>query len=76
MFKDTTDFLNKLSNLGNLKLQITIITQMSAALVELISAARLFAYIKNTFPYALCNLTFKNKLLVKGQNKRKKLVSL
>ena len=29
----------------------------------------------STFPYALCNLTFTNKLLVKGQNK-KKLVSL
>ena len=28
------------------------------------------------FPYALCNLTFTNKLLVKGQNKKKKLVSL
>ena len=27
-----------------------------------------------TFPYALCNLTFTNKLLVKGQNKN--LVSL
>ena len=27
------------------------------------------------FPYALCNLTFTNKLLVKGQNK-KQLVSL
>ena len=24
------------------------------------------------FPYALCNLTFTNKLLVKGQNKNKK----
>ena len=24
-----------------------------------------------TFPYALCNLMFTNKLLVKGQNKRK-----
>ena len=23
------------------------------------------------FPYALCNLTFTNKLLVKGQNKKK-----
>ena len=30
-----------------------------------------------TFPYALCNLTFTNKLLVKGQNKKeKKRVSL
>ena len=29
-----------------------------------------------TFPYALCNLTFTNILLVKGQNKKKKLVSL
>ena len=28
------------------------------------------------FPYALCNLTFTNILLVKGQNKKKKLVSL
>ena len=30
------------------------------------------------FPYALCNVTFTNKLLVKGQNKKfkKKLVSL
>ena len=29
-----------------------------------------------TFPYALCNLTFTNKLLVKGQIKKKILVSL
>ena len=27
----------------------------------------------STFPYALCNLTFTNKLLVKGQNKKKTL---
>ena len=27
----------------------------------------------STFPYALCNLTFTNKLLVKGQNKKKNL---
>ena len=45
--------------------------QISAAFLE----KKLVSF--GTFPYALCNLTFTNKLLVKGQNKKeKKLVSL
>ena len=43
--------------------------QISAAFLE----KKLISF--GTFPYALCNLKFANKLLVKGQNK-KKLVSL
>ena len=30
----------------------------------------------STFPYALCNMTFTNKLLVKGQNKKKNFTAL
>ena len=89
---------NKFLNVINrLKLQITLITQISVAFEDLISAAALIrvnAVLRgitmvlsaafwrkklasfSTFPYALCNLTFTNKLLVKGQNKKKKLVSL
>ena len=44
--------------------------QISAAILE----KKLISF--GTFPYALCNLTFTNKLLVKGQNNKKKLVSL
>ena len=39
--------------------------QISAAFLE----KNLISF--GTFPYALCNLTFTNKLLVKGKNKKK-----
>ena len=74
-------------------MQITVITQISAALKwGLISAAALIqintvlrgitivlsaAFLEKnlisfrTDPYALCNLTFTNKLLLKRQNKKK-----
>ena len=76
-------------------MQITVITQISAALKwGLISAAALIqintvlrgitivlsaAFLEKnlisfgTDPYALCNLTFTNKLLLKRQNKKKTL---
>ena len=78
-------------------MQITTITQISAAFGDLISAASLIrvntvlrgiamvlraAFWREklasfgTFPYALSNLTFTNKLLVKRQNFKKKIVSL
>ena len=44
--------------------------QISASFLE----KKLISF--GTFPYALCNLTFTNILLVKGQNKKEKLVSL
>ena len=34
------------------------------------------AFLEKKFPYALCNLTFTNKLLVRVKIKKKKLVSL
>ena len=71
-------------------MQITVITQISAAFGDLISAATLIrvntvlrgitmvlsaAFLEKKFDKLryLCNLTFTNKLLAKGQ---KKLVSL
>ena len=61
-------------------MQITVITQISAALGDLICAAALtmvfsaapkisVAFLEKKFPYALRNLTFTNKFLVKGQKK-------